>query len=1160
MGRAWIRRASASLLAFSLAGMTAFAAEEPSQAPPPPDPVPSAQPAAPAPVLVYPAPLWPEDGIWSVVRPRLGAQYITGPGMGYSNGFTALEGFVPIYGASPEHLIYTDLRGIISDQSALWGNNVGAGYRYFNNDLDRIFGAWTAWDMRNTGLGRYNQISGGGETIGRYLDFRSNFYAIVGPQSTTVDQMICAPFFQGTNIFSPRVIGTESGLTGWDMEVGGPVPLVGRYGVRAYVGGYAYHGNVVGDFGGVQGRFQARLNNNIECNLQLRNDPLFGTTVAFGGALRWGGVRREYQDRDRQSVFNRYADPVQRNYNVSVGTNVQYIPNQILTDPTTGQPITVIHVNHSAPVNGDGSFEHPIQFLAPASGLAGVNGIILVYRGGDGSTFRYDQGIVLQNGQRLLGNSLVYPFLSRELGLCNLPNVQDGRPTITNVNQGSPAVLLANGNEVAGMNIGDGSLPIGAQGILGTGINNFNIHDINVDLAQGDGILLASVAGTGMISNVVVTNSLIGGNGLNMSTSGGSVLTAQVLNSSFNTNSANGVLLTTNDTSVMNALFQGGNKLGNTNAGLSTVSNGTSTLNVSVVSDPITGNGGNGIRMRAFDTSTTNATVTGNTITGNGRNGIAMTSRNQSTINATISGNFIDGNSRNGVRLTSRNQSTLNATVDGNTLSNNGGAGARVVSRNQSFMNATFSNNFIDSNFDDGIFFHERGNSTMTAVVTGNNIRNSGIDGVFAQFDGLGQTFIATNNTVFNSFDHGIHVDMLGDGTNTQNVTITGNNIDGGTIGGDFGILASVVNGSTANVNISNNTVINEVTGGIAGFVLANDAITLTANGNSAGETSPGALDGGIFGIGLAAVVGPNGTITANVTGNSTNGNAVFGTGVALVAVDTGNINANVNNNTANDNGVLGIGTLMLALNGGTINGNVNANVASRNGFVGMGVAMVALGGGTLNGTVSGNTTDDNGLLGLGILSVGDNSNTFVTNNRADRNGGAIAPTIGAGIVFIQGAGNGADTNLAATVSGNTANDNAFLGIAAGLVDINGPAATPMTLTVANNTTTNSGAIGLVVFNFGGNLLAEVNSNSMTGDNTQNTGFGGGFVGASGAGADTLMNLRANTSAPANGFGFSFFDLGSNSYAVSFPPITTGQPVADNNSGTFFDPSGVIIP
>ena len=143
--------------------------------------------------------------IWQIVAPRLSAGYTSGPGMGYSNGFTQINAFVPVFGASYEHLFYVDLRGIASDNNFHWGNNLGTGYRYYSASENRIYGVWSAFDTRDTGFTTFTQMSGGVETIGRYLDFRSNGYLITGPQvSVTNSYFINAPFFVGTNILRRR--------------------------------------------------------------------------------------------------------------------------------------------------------------------------------------------------------------------------------------------------------------------------------------------------------------------------------------------------------------------------------------------------------------------------------------------------------------------------------------------------------------------------------------------------------------------------------------------------------------------------------------------------------------------------------------------------------------------------------------------------------------------------------------------------------------------------------------------------------------------------------------------------------------------------------------------------------------------------------------------
>src|SRR5262249_39646784 len=130
--------------------------------------------------------------------------------------------------------------GLLTDHDVT-GANLGAGYRYFFPEINRIFGANAYFDNTDTGHSHFNQVGFGMESFGRYLDFRANGYAPVGerrhlvddffinPQftnTTTVDT--ANPFFQGHNILFnqittqtmrvDRVRNFEAAMKGFDLE------------------------------------------------------------------------------------------------------------------------------------------------------------------------------------------------------------------------------------------------------------------------------------------------------------------------------------------------------------------------------------------------------------------------------------------------------------------------------------------------------------------------------------------------------------------------------------------------------------------------------------------------------------------------------------------------------------------------------------------------------------------------------------------------------------------------------------------------------------------------------------------------------------------------------------------------------------------------------
>ena len=188
------------------------------------------------------------------------------------------------------------------------------------------------------------------------LDAHANWYAVTGPNTRRPAAPSSTRTFSD-NILLPTVVNYESALSGTDLEMGGRLPYLGQYGLRGYGGGYVFHANTYGTVGGAQGRLLARINNNMDLNLQVRTDNAFGTTVVFGGALRWGGLRREYRQPERDSVYNRMTDPTERNVNVST-LNKSRGFNQLAVNPATGQPIFVVFVNNQAPAGGDGTFLH----------------------------------------------------------------------------------------------------------------------------------------------------------------------------------------------------------------------------------------------------------------------------------------------------------------------------------------------------------------------------------------------------------------------------------------------------------------------------------------------------------------------------------------------------------------------------------------------------------------------------------------------------------------------------------------------------------------------------------------------------------------------------------------------------------------------------------
>ncbi len=620
---------------------------------------------------------------WDVVAPRVGVGYTTGPGFGYEGGYAMFDGFIPLADGPPDRLTFLDLHALVSEGRD-WGGNLALGQRYYNPNQDRIYGAWISYDGRDTHGFDFHQISGGLETIGPRLDLRGSLYIPTGQERQQFgDQLLCDPSFQGTHILLTHVRAFETALTTGDLEIGGPLPWVGRYGLRGYLGGYVFHGPGDLDGVGIRGRVDARLSNTLRVGVDLQNDRIFGTTCVVSASLHWGGIRRRYRSTG-DTVYNRFADDIVRDHEIAVTAQTTRDREPAL-DPRTALPITVIHVNNTAPPGGNGSFEHPLNVLAPAPVLAGPDGIILVYRG-DGTPRGLNQGVVLENGQRLLGDSLHYTFAS-QAGLCLLPNLLTGRPTLTNPN--GDVVVLANDNEVAGLSI----LTTGGSGIRGIGITTFNLHDNLITRTGGplfSGIDLTGVSGSGIIANNQISQENLA---VSVATTDGADLNLAV---SSNTTTANvaGIVLNSDAASRLDATVSSNRLLGN-QVGLTASSAGASQMALTVSANTVVGSSQAGILEVSAAGSRLNAAVTGNTLVSNnvGLESVSLDisslrtfvtnntfacaggalqlfalSRGTSRLGIGLSGNRVGGNAPVGVELNSQDSSTLVAAVDHNAL------------------------------------------------------------------------------------------------------------------------------------------------------------------------------------------------------------------------------------------------------------------------------------------------------------------------------------------------------------------------------------------------------------------------------------------------------------------------------------------------------------
>jgi hypothetical protein len=354
-------------------------------------------------------------------------------------------------------------------------------------------------DTRGNFAHEFHQVGVTGQIKTRKWDLIGNGYFPVG----TTDYAFGDP--AGVNCFAGNQIvlipGIDSALQGFDTVLRmRPTPL-GMVNGTLDFGGYHYRSDLVGSFSGGRARLGMQMLRGAIVSAEVNHDDRFETTGVLQVGWLFGanasGYGQEY------SALGRDLDSITRNDHI-VRYNREAV---VLRDPLTGAAYNVIHVNNLASAAvADGSAERPYATLLDGQINSNPFDVIAVNYG-DGTDRNMDQGITLQDNQRLwgVGRSFLVPNADGTLfNLCGTSLAQ--RPTISN-NGGVAVVQMADNNDVAGLNID----ATGATfGILSSG-NNGSIRDNEIRNASSHGAQIVNATGDWTFENNTVEDN--GGSG-----------------------------------------------------------------------------------------------------------------------------------------------------------------------------------------------------------------------------------------------------------------------------------------------------------------------------------------------------------------------------------------------------------------------------------------------------------------------------------------------------------------------------------------------------------------------------------------------------------------------------------------------------------------------
>ena len=543
-------------------------------------------------------------------------------GLGYDDGYQRINARVPYHIIPNTNVLIGDFSASVTYSGAPIANG-GLVYRRYDDLRNRVFGVNTFIDY-DQGYGNTEWYRGtvGVESLGQYIDFRANGYFVLGDDSLMLsDTPGASLFLQGNNILRSRTQVRENAYSGFDAEVGGPLPVLGQYGLNMYAGGYLLGNDNGYDTVGFQARWEALITQNMTVNTYLSTDETFGTNTWVGIQYEIPNYKNRRTLRPRGPVRERLQDPVVRSTRIHTNLDTRTFSEACIND-VTNNPYFIAYVdpNINTAGTGAGTFEDPFRSMAALTNGAGID-VIRVTPNTDGSgvDLTVNGGLSLFDNQALISSNSDYELFRIGTTPFYIPGTGATGPgpllTRPNISAGESIVRLANNNTISGMRF-DASNAAGTA--FGNGISNpLPITDLNL---------------TGnTFSNYVVGADLQDVSGrviVDGNTFTGRSPVAAI-------RSTYGLKMNVAGNQTMDLLLNGNTATTNQMAGLSV----TAGLNSSLNADDLNGNTAfvpPATGKYVFDQEVTG--ITNNVLTGNG-NGIEVIGQTGSTINAAIEDN-----------------------------------------------------------------------------------------------------------------------------------------------------------------------------------------------------------------------------------------------------------------------------------------------------------------------------------------------------------------------------------------------------------------------------------------------------------------------------------------------------------------------------------------
>lgn len=451
---------------------------------------------------------------------RASVRHIEAGGIGYNKGYTTLEAFFAADPNTSNVMPFADVRAHVFNDGKFAFNGGFGGRTIWGC---RAYGLNGYIDYRKTHHTSYAQWGVGLETLGDLWDFRVNGYIPFGRNASDPYDVQFSEF-SGHTIYVKRKF--EYAMRGIDAEAGFHFGQTSNFDFYAAAGPYYFKGKMGDGALGGKVRLTGYYKEYVTLELSDSYDTVFHNnvqgqltlTLPFGPKSRARKTQNCCPDTCEfaNSLARRMVQPVAREEIIVVDTHTK-------KEATDDFVVFVDNLSHSA-----GTFESPYPTLLDAQENSAPGDIIYVFPG-NGTTDGMNDGIILQNQQKLWGSGVAHT-LATNLGTILIPPLTADAPQISNMS--GSTVSLALNNEVSGFTI---NAP-GGDGIYGDEPGSASILSCDIITVDNIGIELYfnSRNGRAIIDQVFIDDTNEGA--VYMETGSDNHVDISITNSIFNNN------------------------------------------------------------------------------------------------------------------------------------------------------------------------------------------------------------------------------------------------------------------------------------------------------------------------------------------------------------------------------------------------------------------------------------------------------------------------------------------------------------------------------------------------------------------------------------------------------------------------------------------------